>query len=265
MSKDIPSAEAIPATTVETVEVIAPATLQAGYTFDAVFKGKTIPVTVPEGGVQRGDKMTITFQQQIVPTEATPLTGEEPIEHTTRGEWKDGLCECCKYSCCHPSFMNAWCCPQILMAQVLTRLRMNWLGDAAPESQWKQTFCRIVILVVLFIIITTITAPPPPKYNNGVAYYPGYAMWKDITYHVVTVAFGLYYLIVLCKTRRAVREKYDIPPDKRCGDCEDFCCAFWCACCTVAQVARQTADYDQRRAVCCSDTGLPADTPVIIV
>lgn len=211
--------------------------------------------------------MTITFQQQIVPNEATPLTGEEPISHATRGEWKDGLCDCCKYSICHPSFLNACCCPLILMAQVLTRLRMNWLGDAAPESQWKQTFRRVVILVVLYIIIYSVTGSSVKvtTSSNGVVSATPEYNWLYTIHQLIGLAYFLYTLIVLCKTRRAVREKYDIPASKTCGGCEDCCCAFWCQCCTVAQLARQTADYDQRSGVCCSDTGLPADTPVIIV
>ena len=32
---------------------------------------------------------------------------------------------------------------------------------------------------------------------------------------------------------------------------------FWCSCCTVAQMARHTADYETYAARCCSDTGLP--------
>jgi hypothetical protein len=39
-----------------------------------------------------------------------------------------------------------------------------------------------------------------------------------------------------------IRHKYDIPPqcctcDEE-GVCDDCCCAFWCGCCTTAQVAR---------------------------
>ena len=218
----------------------------------------------PEGGVERGDKMTITFQQQVMPTESTPLTSDDPVVQPNRGDWKDGLCECCTYSCCHPSLLNAWCFPQILMAQVLTRLRMNWLGDPAPESEWKHTFRRVIILLVLYLIVMIFMAPPVTVVHNGVASTPNYPSWKRITYNVVSLAFWLYSIIVLTKTRRAVRDKYDIPT-KACGGAEDCCCSFWCGCCTVAQVARQTADYPTTKAQCCSSTGLPADVPVVIV
>jgi len=40
----------------ETVTLVAPATLTAGYTFDAVVEdGRTIAVTVPPGGVKMGE------------------------------------------------------------------------------------------------------------------------------------------------------------------------------------------------------------------
>ena len=39
----------------ETVKVVAPATLSEGYTFDAVVDGRTVMVTVPTGGVKEGE------------------------------------------------------------------------------------------------------------------------------------------------------------------------------------------------------------------
>jgi hypothetical protein len=32
---------------------------------------------------------------------------------------------------------------------------------------------------------------------------------------------------------------------------------YWCNCCTVAQMARHTGDYEAHGARCCSETGLP--------
>mmetsp|Transcript_34469 Transcript_34469/g.83403 ORF Transcript_34469/g.83403 Transcript_34469/m.83403 type:complete len:311 (+) Transcript_34469:118-1050(+) len=49
----------------ETVKVVAPATLSEGYTFDAVVDGRTVTVTVPTGGVKEGE----TFEA-IVPSVA---------------------------------------------------------------------------------------------------------------------------------------------------------------------------------------------------
>jgi len=79
--------------------------------------------------------------------------------------------------------------------------------------------------------------------------------------------------IIVC-TRRAVRKRYEIQ-EENCtglvpcsidpGLCEDLACAFFCGCCTTAQLARQTTDYETQTAFCCSDNGLPQTFPVLVV
>ena len=127
----------------------------------------------------------------------------------------------------------------------------------------------MLILVAVFAVLSTFLQPPDPEVEQNEdgslswteAEIP---VWQYIVYHLITTLFYLYTLILLIKIRVAVRNRYKIP-EQHCAGMEDCCCAFWCGCCTVAQVARQTADYDQSRAVCCSSTGLPASTTVVIV
>ncbi|EJK45972.1 hypothetical protein THAOC_35384 [Thalassiosira oceanica] len=59
-----------------TVEILAPSDLPEGYVFDAVANGKTITVTVPEGGVRRDE----TFSAPFVPGSAIP-----------EGRWRDDI------------------------------------------------------------------------------------------------------------------------------------------------------------------------------
>lgn len=199
----------------------------------------------------------VPFQPTV--TEVSPLiTGGITVP---RGHWKDDLCACCSYGAFHPSLWNAICFPQILMAQVLTRLKLDMFASPAPEREWRMTFKRILILVVCYWLFRSVFSCPDDDVDVGddgnvfviEGDCPG---WRRFLVNTVTTAFYLYTLIVMMRTRAAVRAKYEIP-NERCGDAEDCCCAFWCSCCTVAQLARQTADYDQQRAVCCSDTGLP--------
>ena len=169
----------------------------------------------------------------------------------------------------HPSLLNACFCPQILMAQILTRMKMNWLGALAPEYEWHMTFRRIVIIVIVYYVFTSFFRPPPSEVETApdgtiIVTHPESPLWKAIVYNTLTVAFGLYTLIVLMRLRAAVRAKYEIPT-QRCGEMEDCCCSFWCGCCTVAQLSRQTANYDELPAVCCTDTGLPTSMPTIVV
>lgn len=263
---DVPFATALPLDAVQLVEVTAPATLDAGYSFPAVYNGTTFSVTVPTGGVKAGQKMMIPFQPSV--SEITPLvTSGDTAPH---GSWKDGLCDCCTLGLCHPSLLNAYCFPQILMAQVLTRLKLDMFANEAPEAEWRMTFKRILILIVFYFIFTSIFSCPADEVEVGedgniTVIESSCPTWQRSLSSVVTTAFFFYTLIVLVKTRGAVRARYEIP-EKNCVGMEDCCCAFWCGCCTVAQLARQTADYDQKRAVCCSDTGLPpALAPAFIV
>jgi len=71
------------------------------------------------------------------------------------------------------------------------------------------------------------------------------------------VFFSIY---VILKTRRYIRERSGIP-EKSCQGCEDCCCAYWCGCCTLTQMARHTAEYETYAGQCCSETGLPVSAP----
>jgi len=71
-------------------------------------------------------------------------------------------------------------------------------------------------------------------------------------------------LYLVTKVRGIVRAQNNIP-ETRCIGCEDFCCSFWCSCCTVSQLARQTADYDVEDARFFTSDGLSPKTPVVIV
>jgi hypothetical protein len=155
------------------------------------------------------------------------------------------------------------------MAQVLTRLKLDMFANPAPGNEWRMTFKRILILVVCYVIFCSIFSPPPPEIEvddegNYIWIPSDCPVWQRALYSTGSTLVGIYTLIVLMKARAAVRARYSIP-EQRCHGMEDLCCAFFCGCCTVGQIARQTADYEQRRAVCCSDTGLPHLEPAIIV
>lgn len=145
---------------VAVVPIHAPSDLPENYTFDAVHDGVVFPVTVPEGGVKAGQTFMVPFvptdnvvpvyavvAEEVVATEVTPLTerispasgggGGHPTSTvvttatvwqsngTVYGRWKDGLCDCCSFGCCHPSLLNAMCFPQLLMGQVRTPFGWN--------------------------------------------------------------------------------------------------------------------------------------------
>jgi Cys-rich protein (TIGR01571 family) len=215
----------------------------------------------------------------VVATEVTPVYGDhhdgEEDYLTPTGRWKDGLCDCCSLGCCHPSLWCAYCFPQILMGQILTRMKLSWLGDSSPASDddsWRTTFRRVVTVVILYYVLISYLSPPPTEVveeadddndndKNKAAFLglkeiplseEDYPHWKRTWLDILNFLFYMYTIIVLVKLRLAVRDRYRIPG----STCEDCCCVVWCGCCTVAQLARQTAQYDTERAACCSSTGL---------
>mmetsp|Transcript_5732 Transcript_5732/g.8850 ORF Transcript_5732/g.8850 Transcript_5732/m.8850 type:complete len:206 (+) Transcript_5732:395-1012(+) len=196
----------------------------------------------------------------------------DDLDLMPRGAWKDGLCGCFNFGPCHPSLCNAMFCQLVLAGQVLTRLHRNWLSNPDEPSAYKNTTKIMVAITIFYCLVAGILKP---KSDQELQVTPSgdvvvvnvgdpSPLWQVLLYNLCALSWGIFALYTIMKVRGAVREEYQIP-EKRCIGMEDCCCAFWCACCTVAQAARHTANYEQRRALFCSDTGLPATAPVLIV
>jgi len=315
------------ATPIPNVQVIAPATLQAGYTFDAMYDGLTFTVVVPDGGVTKGQRFIVPFNPptvagvddavataSVVATSTTTATaaaatkhkygstgsssddagrkGQQQRGHIPTGIWRDGLCDCLRLRS-HPHCWNAWCFKPCLAGQLLTRMRMTWLGQhentqastAADDGttnkrddRWKDSFRNLVIVAVLYYALKFLTVSDDDDDLSD----------KITLNSFLTFVFGMYMLYIVSKLRATMRHVYHIreesclcmygvcptsagPEEGMCGNCrgnyhddaasptlgwEDVCCAFWCQCCVLAQMARHTVDYEQKTAVCCNDVGV---------
>lgn len=198
------------------VEVAAPATLQEGFKFRAIYEGVQFPVIVPAGGCVAGQILTVPFN---------PRASSAP----TRA-WKDDIFACTRYGICHPSFLTAWCFPLILLGQVMTRLKMNWLAKEAPGGEWQNTFRTMIYITLVYMFLNLILSPADPEDYS-------------ILYNILVLTYSLFMIYLVTKVRREVRRRHEIP-EERCIGCEDVVCAALCGCCTVSQLARQTADYD---------------------
>ena len=206
----------------------------------------------------------------------TPFLASGGKDDSHLGKWKDSLFACTRYGFFHPSFCNAIFCPQLLMAQVLTRLRMNWLGqENVPDEEWRGTFRRLLVLVSLYWTLTLLLAPPAPVLlsdpaTGNVVVAPPQStqpLLFQFLYRCIFWSFSLYTVYLLTRLRRVVRKRYEIPLQRPSSPplLEDVCLSFWCSCCTVAQVARQTCDYEQQRPACCSKTGLGVSSHTMVV
>jgi hypothetical protein len=134
--------------------------------------------------------------------ESAPFLADANAPH---GRWKDGLCDCCRFGPCHPSLWNAICCPQILMGQILTRMKMTWLGDIAEDQEWRMTFRRILVLVIAYWLVSSFLAPDSGDIDIDDATgkvtlkQEDVPFWQSFLYNLVSAAFGLYTLIVMIR------------------------------------------------------------------
>lgn len=216
------------------VQVIAPSTLSAGYTFDATYNGTTFQVTVPEGGVVKGQRFIVPFAPVA---EALPASAEIPT-----GVWRDGLCDCMAYGPCHPHFLNAWFCRPILIGQLLTRMKMTWSGrrdyefernandshDLVRES-WRDSFKNLVGLTIAFYVLMAVTTTPQtvdPTMSSSLdevdEKHPEYITYNDLSevdkikYTLngwISTLFSFYILYILVKLRATMRKTYSIPEE----------------------------------------------------
>ena len=188
---------------------------------------------------------------------------------------KDGIFDCCKQGLIHPALWNAWCCRLILLGQVMHRLKLTWLGgEGGSVGQTAGTFRMWLAITVLYIVIDR-TFPPSvglwmltsylTPYGRFVMHYWLHNLTEDMAHLVLWrnffwITFGMFVVAIATRTRKHVRSKYGI----RGTGLEDFCCSLWCSSCTIAQMARHTADYDNYPGLCCSETGLPTHAPAIV-
>lgn len=246
---------------VRLVEVVAPSDLPEGFEFEAVAEGQSFRVTVPAGGVSQGQRFSAPF---------LPDAGESVGYTAPIGRWKDGLCDCCLFGCCHPALWMAICCRLALLGQVQNRLRLNWLGNRASPRDYSPFKVLLGVSVGIFVcsnifssLMRSYVEIDPnnidPIDPNTKELPPGF--WGAyVGYHVFALIVTVFWVYVAVMTRKYIREKNEIP-ETTCTGCEDCCCSFFCGCCTVAQMARHTAEYETYVGQCCSETGLPVTAP----
>jgi Cys-rich protein (TIGR01571 family) len=149
----------------------------------------------------------------------------------------------------------------------------NNQNNSGKTSGIRNTMRKIVTGLILFSLYDAIMAPPLLEFNvnqdgevvlDRTSYSSSSssssALWHQLFYLLLSLPMSIYGIYVVVKLRAAIRAKYGIPTG-RLGRLEDVCCVFCCNCCVVAQMARQTADYDDEPASYCSSNGLMAGNP----
>lgn len=251
--------------TPELCTVIAPSTLEEGYSFPAQVDGIDFVVTVPKGGIRQGEAFqvpyptrrssagqNITSNSLLEPMEIeqsrSGSANQMPEEDVEMGQWRRPLCECCEVCnngiCCY-----GFVCTPIMLAQVMTRLKLNLIGIRANGTSYRHTFWWVLAFWLVFLILFCAFVT------------------DDVVWLVVLAIWYAYFSIAGTNVRSTVRRKHGINPDccKGCdGVFDDFCVSLWCSCCSAIQMARQTHPMDKYPYQCCTKTGLDSDAPEIV-
>ena len=143
------------------------------------------------------------------------------------------------------------------------RLKLTWTGHrgrdiAETSSTFRILFWMWIVWVGVRVVWNILYSMDEHDQLDDIS-------TADIVLSVVNLILlvvDLFFLVLICKTRRHIRNKYQIP-EQQCHGCEDCCCTYWCTCCTVAQMARHTGDYREHGARWCSETGLGPGAPSI--
>ena len=277
------------------IRVVAPATLEEDFTFDVLLDGKPFTVVVPKGGVREGEEFEVPYPMDddiesrmsgrdydddsednnkdkdlhLPPT--TSSSGDEDDTKSTDendrlgapyGRFRVALCSCCDVIT-QATFWMALCCFPVLLAQVLTRLRLKWNGTilSMPEDEDEEeedehdklereeemamTFNKIVLTFVGVLLLGHL-----PVVGSVIVF---------LFYLVMSIWIG-------GNLRRVARQRYKIPT--RCSMCaksgaEDRCVMGLCGCCALIQIARHTHNDKEYPGYCCTTTGLELGAPQI--
>lgn len=225
------------------IEVTSPATLSAGQTFQAETTLGAFPlrftVTVPPGGVTEGQTFLVSM----------PLPSEQDkLLQVPKGQWKDGLFNFLKYGVFHPHWILAVFNPTtgILLGQVRERLKLKFFKKPGDEVKKGRVFAVFVgTWVFLYLLMLSVA-------------------WSVAGISVMGTIVAIYIHYNTVRARQTIREEFNIPQQYikgRCAPCEDFLCGLFCNCCTVAQMARHTGEYENYKGRFLTSNGLEPSAP----
>jgi len=247
-----------PSNSSSTIAVVAPADLNEGFTFQAEHDGKTFTVTVPSGGVKQGQTITVPFTQVVY--------GElvEPAFNVPTGYWRDDLCSCFKHGLCEPTCCLALWFTNVVLAQVMRRMKMTWYGGRSTDSSGYKNTCQIVTAILFIWSVLGVVETMTAKFekvcdgdNNCRSVQKPTTV--NTIFGIIVMFFGFFFLTIGTVTRMRMRDAFDIP-GSCCGDC---CTVLCCGCCALIQEARHTHEYKEGETKCCTTTGLKPNAPEI--
>lgn len=233
----------------------APSDLPAGFIFDVEVEGRRYSARVPEGGFRKGEEFELPYNNEashndelvkVVKTETQE--SEEDVDQqeydelgAPRGHWRTHLFACCDVVT-QATFWMALCCAPVLIAQLLSRMRVNWQGKPDAPLETSLSYNKIILSFITVLFLGTL--------------FPGSGFILLFAYLVIC------FLWIARNIRQTMRQKYEIPA-KIHEKVDDCCLMAFCGCCSLIQMARHTHDDKEWPGYCCSTSGLELDAPEI--
>jgi Cys-rich protein (TIGR01571 family) len=259
---------------IKMVEVTAPSDLPFGYQFvTQVGRNECIVEVAEAEGVKAGQ----VFEAVVVKEEKSRLRGQ-PGHKIPFGHWRDKLFDCFRFGFFHSVVcMACWCSP-LLVAQVMTRMGLNIFGQpedtmslksfSITEKHTQTVFYKVsVILLLHFALIETalsvaVMSQIHARDEGSIEKVPTWAYMLLAFRAMCRSTLLLYVLTISARTRRYIKERYGISESKVVAyGMDDTLVSLFCNSCSIAQMARHTADYEKYDALCCSRTGLSKYAP----
>jgi len=148
----------------------------------------------------------------------------------------------------------------------MARNRLDGCGNQGTSIDGRAAFQNMATLSVFWVAV------------NGLAGFALYTQWRRNNWgdfspilsfssveFIAVASFNAVMVLLVAylvwRTRRSIREKYDIK-EERCHGQEDIMCAICCMPCSICHMGRHTADYSTYSAKCCTETGLPQNVQV---
>ena len=252
-SMDRPAPKAESTKQGKVIRLVAPKDLPEDYSLDVTIEGKNYTIAVPKGGVCAGEEFDIPHPgtRDSLKESGSNDTDDDTaskIPHRERdslgapfGRWRYPLCACCDVVT-QATFWMALCCTPVFIAQLLTRLKLNWKGQKDTPEEVSLSYNKIVLT---FIVVVAFGNLPVVGFFIIFLYIVGLLLWTGRN------------------LRKSIRERYNIPPSLP-GPIDDCCCMLVCCCCSGIQMSRQTHNDKEYPGSCCTPTGLDLDAPEMV-
>lgn len=176
----------------------------------------------------------------------------EPIYPHKRGEnkWKDGMLSIFAHGVFHPFLVLTWCAPIYAIAQVMTRLQLNWIGNpTSHESDTKEIYQKLNYVVMFWAMISLASLSWAIfSYNQT-----GFCNIASIFIFVmVNIFMHVFTAFIAGNTRIHLRELFNIADDYE----EDYILSVFFLRFAIAQMGRYTGNYNKNQAYFWTATGL---------